>query len=247
MEERPCERKIREVFERIAQKYASLEEFARKAVVPVSFLEALRDGRWECMPEAVYIKGFLRRISEELDMNYSELEEAISQCIINKDISPDISSVKVNRRGLRISHTWIISVLILLTAFLLVVYYYGWSIKSENKNVSASKNMASYSSGNFSSSNITGSNNATVPSKLVVDVIRGKCWYRWVDGSKVDIGFFTNGTVEFICRSLGCYLKLGRPEAVRLRYKGKVWTFHGTKPILLKITNSTVEVLRGAK
>ncbi len=64
--------KLRQVRE---QKAITLEQVAAKILVRPVFLNALEEGRFEELPEPVYIQGFIRRYADALELDGTALSE----------------------------------------------------------------------------------------------------------------------------------------------------------------------------
>jgi len=60
--------------EREAKRY-SLEELNKQTGVPVKFISALEKADFSSLPAPVYIRGYLKKLSKTLDLNYEELWE----------------------------------------------------------------------------------------------------------------------------------------------------------------------------
>jgi cytoskeletal protein RodZ len=58
-----------------SQKGLSLEEIAAKTMIQHRFLSAIEKGQIEQLPEAVYIRGFIRRFAEALGLDGKSLSE----------------------------------------------------------------------------------------------------------------------------------------------------------------------------
>lgn len=51
------------------EKEISLEEVAEKTKIPLRFLKAIENGRWEELPEEVYLRGFIKTYAEVLGLD----------------------------------------------------------------------------------------------------------------------------------------------------------------------------------
>lgn len=51
----------------------SLETIAAKTLIPLRLLKAIEEGDLEALPEAIYIRGFIKQFADFLDLNGSEL------------------------------------------------------------------------------------------------------------------------------------------------------------------------------
>lgn len=58
------------------QKSLSMEDIATKTLIQQRFLEAIEKGQAEQLPEAVYVRGFIRRFAEALGIDGTALSEA---------------------------------------------------------------------------------------------------------------------------------------------------------------------------
>ncbi|MGB3650493.1 MAG: helix-turn-helix domain-containing protein, partial [Rivularia sp. (in: cyanobacteria)] len=65
-------KKLRQVRE---EKSIHIDQIAAKTLVRPAFLNALEEGRFEDLPEAVYIQGFIRRYGDALGIDGTALSQ----------------------------------------------------------------------------------------------------------------------------------------------------------------------------
>ena len=246
MEERPCEERIEQLFREIENRFGSLEAFADSANVPVSFLEALRDGRWDELPEAVYVRAFLKKVAKVLGWDEEELVSIFSDCVCKRQVSTEIEGVPVKRSGglgLFGRGGWIFLIAVLFFLVGGLVYTYVSSLPKEPvlERVERPKTEPVPPSGNLSEPSLD------YKYEVKLFSAKGKSWYRWVSPGFREQGFILpEGNKTFECSANStCYLKLGKPEVVEIKFNDKLWHFKGTKPILLRFANGTIEIVRG--
>ena len=268
MEGNRCEAKIKELFEAIYSRYSSLEEFVEDANVPLSFLEALERQDWEALPEMVYVKAFLKKICGKLGVDAGEMIQAISECVSDKEIKPEIVSIPVKRSALRVGigrFTFaVVIILLLLSAF------FVYKILKVGRVVGKAAKVTTNSTNFTAKAEVKASivDNATEsveesqrkierkpevrkvevvkPSKLVVISKDGVSWYRWScpDINLKKQGFVNMGEKKEFSVNGTCRIKLGNPEAVVLRFGGKEYTYSGNKPLLLEVSSGGINVVR---
>ncbi len=253
MEERPCEEVVRELFDRIEKSYESLEEFAQKANVPVSFLDALKRGDWSSMPEAVYVKGFLKNIAHTLGIEEEELVSSLSSCIAMRAKETEVTAVSVKRRSVSVASGLFVIVVVLVAMVAALLYLKGAFVvrdvlKPRVEAPLAPKEYNATEAASFAAKNATG--NATAVSErgeysvVEVEGVSGRSWYRW-SGDETKEGFVNRGQrVSFRCSS-NCTLKLGNPKAVRITFNGNTLVFPFNRPCLFRVSAKGIELLAG--
>ncbi len=71
------------------EKGITLEEVAEKTKISQRFLEAIENGRWEELPEEVYLRGFLKTYAEVLGLDGKEFV-ANYQRSQSQEVTPDV-------------------------------------------------------------------------------------------------------------------------------------------------------------
>ncbi|BAT71357.1 hypothetical protein TST_0551 [Thermosulfidibacter takaii ABI70S6] len=266
MEERPCERMIKEIFERIESQYESLEEFSKRINVPYSFLVSLREGKWEEMPEPVYVKAFLKKIASALDLDYESIEDAFAHCLAEIDVGTKINEVAIRKTSytpsLRIVAVLLCSAVLLVLGFLFARNKVntisnlpvkeidkGKQINTTVENTTENKTKALSEQINATIDKHSTSSKKKEPllneKTFSVKVISrgGRSWFLWKDRKSYQ-GFVEKGEVKtFNCHDT-CLLKLGNPAAVDLEFNGKLMLLPYNKPVKLEITRDRVRIIK---
>jgi len=107
----------------------SYEDLYNKTKIRTFYLQSIENGNFEALPGVVYLKGFLRTIARELDLEYDTLMELYETDINNQKSelnTEDIdikNSSKEKKRKSKKSYWWLILVLIGIGAA--IAYYYA--------------------------------------------------------------------------------------------------------------------------
>ena len=256
MEKSPCEAILEEIFAKIEERYASLEDFAARVNVPYSFLLLFREGRWESMPEPVYVKGFLKKISDALGMDADTVISAFSQCLEERDVSTSIEDISIKKSTSSYVFRW--SLVVFLFGLVAIVAYlvfgaktFRWSfVKTKEKAVPSANVTVStvqppeeveasqvQTEEKHEEKRVVGGFTVSVTAK------DDRSWFRWVGGEKLQ-GFIEPGTEKnFFCNKT-CILKLGKPSAVEVIYKGSKLFLPYKKPVTLEFSEEGVKVLK---
>ncbi len=268
MEGNRCEAKIKELFEAIYGRYSSLEEFVEDANVPLSFLEALERRNWESLPEMVYVKAFLKKICVKLGLDAEEMIRAVSECVSDKEIKPEIVSIPVKRSTLRVgigkfTFAFVLVLLLLSAFFVYKILRVGRVVGKAAKVTTNSSNSTAEATVRVStavnSTERVGDSHKEIEGKsetrkaevvqlpkLVVISKDGVSWYRWScpDINLKKQGFVNMGEKKEFSVNGTCRIKLGNPEVVVLEFGGKEYSYSGNKPLLLEVSPSGINVVR---
>jgi cytoskeletal protein RodZ len=97
------------------QKRVSLEDVAAKTMIQQRFLEAIEQGQPEHLPEALYVRGFIRRYAEMLGLNGAQLAETFPLGRETLAIT-NASLMSTNGTALRPWHLYIFYTALILAA-----------------------------------------------------------------------------------------------------------------------------------
>ena len=252
MEEKPCEAVIREIFKRIEERYGSVEEFAKKIAVSPNFLRLLKEERWDDMPEAIYVKAFIKKIAGALGMDAERVIDALYQCFSDKDLKTEISSIEVTKTSSRVFKWFSVVLIFALIGVAAGLFYVHERLKSNMRVLTEKTLNKTFAVKEVPASSGNETKTQNIPSletgfTLSLKATGGDSWYRWVNGDKKREGFIRDGEErEFMC-ARKCLLKLGRPSVVSILFGGKLLRFPFNNPCLLKVTPQGIEVLRGGR
>ncbi len=71
------------------EKGISLEEVAEKTKIPLRFLQAIENGRWEELPEEVYLRGFIKTYAEVLGLDGKKFVDNYKRSQ-SQEVTPDV-------------------------------------------------------------------------------------------------------------------------------------------------------------
>lgn len=107
----------------------SYEDLYNKTKIRTFYLQSIENGNFEALPGVVYLKGFLRTIARELELDYDTLMELYETDINNQKSelnTEDIdikNSSKEKKRKSKKNYWWLILVFIAISAA--IAYYYA--------------------------------------------------------------------------------------------------------------------------
>lgn len=76
------------------EKSIRVEEIAAKTLIRQTFLEALEEGRFEDLPEPIYVQGFIRRYGDILGLDGTSLARSFAINFFLFDSENDTSNVE---------------------------------------------------------------------------------------------------------------------------------------------------------
>lgn len=249
----------------------SRKELAQRAKVPLPVVKCLEEGRWSDLPEAVYVRWFVERLAQELDIPWEEWGPIV------EGLAPrvDLSSVVIKKATPQEGWGWwqgfalFAFLVVLLGAFLWfgVGTYLGTSQKGlprlkENghrvqapqegeKGLAISQRLRRLVPPGMGVVSDEGRGEGTEAEAALVELhtleikAAGKCWV-WMkleDGAVRDF-ILRPGERYRISFTRKVEVRLGNPGAVALLLDGKDLGFEGKegKPEDLKVTPSGIEV-----
>jgi cytoskeletal protein RodZ len=93
----------------------TIEDIHNQTLVPPHHIEAIEEGRFDELPEDVYIRGFIRRIAHALDLNGTAMVASIPQPDLSKSVVPSwynsitVPSLQLNSLHLYVGYTALIA------------------------------------------------------------------------------------------------------------------------------------------
>ncbi len=94
----PQQEQLKEIGAYLAQvrqeKSIRVEEIAAKTLIRQTFLEALEEGRFEDLPEPIYVQGFIRRYGDILGLDGTSLARSFAINFFLFDSENDTSNVE---------------------------------------------------------------------------------------------------------------------------------------------------------
>lgn len=108
----------------------SLEKLSDATGIPIRFLSNLENGQYEKLPSDVYVRGYLQKIADVLNLDYHQLWEFYRIEKKNLKISGPGDILPVNRFSLRQTQSRFFSFkkMILIFISLLILGYLGWQL-----------------------------------------------------------------------------------------------------------------------
>ena len=227
MAENLCE-KIAEILrEKRKELGISLDELSKRAGVPSGVIEALENERWSDLPEPIYVKGFLRKLSKFYNLNEDEIMDMFYRCRLSQGTSPQIEGIVIKKKGKKARLSIILFIIFLILAFGVFLYlnFIKASKKSvesvEEASVNTTVNATNINAKEVSSAKPVKTHAKEPPIKLKIKAKGGRSWYLLVvDNLKKSQGFIEPGKSLDVSCYKSCYIKLGNPSVVEI-FKGK--------------------------
>ncbi|MCD6162083.1 MAG: DUF4115 domain-containing protein [candidate division Zixibacteria bacterium] len=120
-------KRIRELRE---QRNLTYEQLHSRTKILIKYLKAIEDGRWDLLPEHVYLRPFIKNIAEALEVNFNELYSLVEHAQPQPEIEADEEPSEK-----RFDYRWVV-VAILMLSVLAVIYFLKPSGKNEEHLIS---------------------------------------------------------------------------------------------------------------
>ena len=248
MAENLCEKLADLLRKKREQLNLSVEEVSKKAGVPSSVIDALENKRWSELPEPIYIKGFLKKLSKLYKLNEEEIMDMFYRCRLSQGASPQIEGIVIKKKD-RKAKLSILIVFIFFVIFAFGIFSYLYLVKIPHETV---KKASSNTTMNTTSVNKTEASVAEPvkspvkePSiKLKIKAKGGKSWYLLVvDDLKRSQGFIEPGKPLDVSCYKSCYIKLGNPSVIEILKGDERILLPFVKPCALLFTPQAFKIL----